>query len=95
MQQLQFLKPSLLGKINDFLGDLLIEDIRFRVGTISKAETPPKEQKLRKDEKLDRKTLDRIEQLMENLTTDEEVKRKFRELLIKSAKVERSRKKSE
>jgi predicted nucleic acid-binding Zn ribbon protein len=95
MQQLQFLKPTLLGKINGFLEEFLVEDIRFKVGKISQAGTPPKKEQMQgREEKLDRKTIDRIEQLMENIT-DGEVKRKFRELLIKSAKVERSRKKSE
>jgi len=94
MQQLQFLKPTLLGKINGFLGETLIEDIRFKVGKISPPVIPPKEHKQKKEEKLDRKTIDRIEELMENII-DVEVKRKFRELLIKSAKVERSRKQSE
>lgn len=94
MQQLQFLKPTLLEKINQYLGQSLIEDIRFKIGKISPIETPYKEQKHGRDETLDRKTIDRIEQLMENIT-DAEMKRKFRELLTKSAKVERSRKKSE
>lgn len=93
MQQLQFLKPTLLEKINGFLGEPLIDDIRFKVGTISPAVTTLKEEKQGREEKLDRKTTDRIEQLMENFT-DAEVKRRFRELLIKSAKVERSRKQS-
>src|SRR5512137_2854130 len=33
-QQLQFLKPTLLQKINAFLGENLIQDIRFHVGEI-------------------------------------------------------------
>ena len=35
MQQLQFLKPTLLEKINTFLGEPLIQDIRFKLGKIS------------------------------------------------------------
>ncbi len=34
MQQLQFLKPSILEKLNAFLGEPLLRDLRFRVGTI-------------------------------------------------------------
>lgn len=94
MQQLQFLKPTLLEKINSFLREPLIEDIRFKVNKIPSAGTPLKERKPEREEKLDRKTIDRIEQLIGNIT-DSEVKRKFRELLMKSAKVERTRKKSE
>jgi len=93
VQQLQFLKPTLLEKINSFLGEPLIEDIRFKVGKISSARAPFKERGQEREEKLDRKTMDRIERIIENIT-DEEVKRGFRELLMKSAKVERSRKKS-
>ena len=35
MQQLQFLKPTLLEKVNSFLGEPLIQDIRFKLGKIS------------------------------------------------------------
>src|SRR4030043_532389 len=65
MQQLQFLKPTLFGTINGFLGESLIEDIRFKVGKIPAAVTPLPE---RKGEGLDRKTMDRVERLIENLT---------------------------
>ncbi len=82
MQQLQFLKSSLLNKIHRFLGEPLIEDIRFKVGRIHQVETPsPK----KGDEPLDRKTIERIEKLLENIT-DEEVKEGFRNLLTQSAK---------
>ncbi|MDP2972061.1 MAG: DUF721 domain-containing protein [Deltaproteobacteria bacterium] len=91
MQQLQFLKPTLLGKINGFLGESLIEDIRFKVGKIPAAVTPLPERKEEKEESLDRKTIDRVERLIENLT-DAEVKKGFRELLIKSAKLEQLKK---
>ena len=91
MQQLQFLKPTLLGKINGFLGESLIEDIRFKVGKIPAAVTPPTERKEEREESLDRKTIDRIERLIENVT-DTEVKKGFRELLIKSAKLEQLKK---
>src|SRR4030042_6924405 len=40
MQQLQFLKPTLLEKINAFLGEPHIQDIRFKVGKIPAAVTP-------------------------------------------------------
>jgi hypothetical protein len=93
VQQLQFLKPTLLEKINGFLGEPLIEDIRFKVGNIPSARAQLKERSQEKEKKLDPKTIDRIEQLIKDIT-DAEVKRRFRELLIKSAKAERSRKKS-
>jgi hypothetical protein len=90
MQQLQFLKPTLLEKINAFLGEPLIEDIRFKVGKIPPAVAPLLE---RKEERLDRQTMNRIERLVENIT-DAEVRKGFKELLIKSATLEQSRKKS-
>ena len=43
MQQLQFLKPTLLEKVNSFLGEPLIQDIRFKLGKISQTiPAPPK-----------------------------------------------------
>ena len=94
MQQLQFLKPALLEKINAFLGKPLIEDIRFRLGKITPPPPPsPSEEPKLKEGGLDQATIKRIEQLVENMT-DAEVKKGFRELLIKSAKLEQSRKKS-
>lgn len=83
MQQLQFLKPTLLNKIHRFLGEPLIEDIRFRVGKISRSKTPLSEEK---EKPLDRKTILRIERLLD-IITDAEVKEGLRELLIKSAKL--------
>jgi len=91
MQQLQFLKPTLLGKINGFLGESLIEDIRFKVGKIPAAVTPLPEKKKEREESLDRQTIDRVERLIENIT-DAEVKKGFRELLIKSATLEQLKK---
>lgn len=83
MQQLQFLKPTLLNQIHRFLGEPLIEDIRFKVGKISRVETPLSK---KREKPLDRKTIERIEGLLENLP-DEEVKRGLRNLLIQSAKL--------
>ncbi len=90
MQQLQFLKPTLLGKINAYLGEPLIDDIRFKVGKISAAVTPLTDRKQEREGRLDRKTMDRIERLVQNIT-DVEVRKGFRELLIKSARLEQSR----
>lgn len=93
MQQLQFLKPTLLEKIRSFLGESLIEDIRFKVGKIPQAVTPLTDRREGGEVMLDRKTIDRIERLIENIT-DAEVRKGFNELLIKGAKLERLRKKS-
>jgi hypothetical protein len=93
MQQLQFLKPTLLEKVNAFLSEPLIQDIRFKVGKISPTiPAPPKTPSL-KDEKLDKATLKRIESLLEEIG-DGEIRKSMREVLIKGAMLERSRKKS-
>jgi hypothetical protein len=93
MQQLQFLKPTLLEKVNSFLGEPLIQDIRFKLGKISQTiPAPPKTPSL-KDEKLDKAILNQIESIVQEID-DESIKKGLREVLIKSAKLERSRKKS-
>jgi hypothetical protein len=92
MQQLQFLKPTLLEKVNSFLGEPLIQDIRFKLGKISQTiPAPPKTPSL-KDEKLDKAILNRIENLLQEID-DKEVRKNLYEVLIKGAKLERYRKK--
>jgi hypothetical protein len=93
IQQLQFLKTTLLEKINTFLGEPLIEDIRFRLGKIPAPMHPLPEGNKWKDERLDKRVTDQIERLIEKMDNPE-VKRGLREVLIRSAKLERSRKKS-
>jgi hypothetical protein len=92
MQQLQFLKPILLEKINHFLGEPPIQDIRFRLGKISPTPLAPLKTHSLEHEKLDQVTLDQIESIVQAID-DESIKRGLREVLIKSAKLERSRKK--
>jgi hypothetical protein len=92
MQQLQFLKPTLLEKINDFLGELLIQDIRFKLGKISPTTpVPPKTPSL-KDEKLDKVTLNRIESIVQKID-DKDLRKRVRDVLIRGAQLEQSRKK--
>jgi hypothetical protein len=56
MQQLQFLKLTLLEKVNSFLGEPLIQDIRFKLGKISQTiPAPPKTPSL-KDENLTKRS---------------------------------------
>jgi hypothetical protein len=87
MQQLQFLKPTLLEKINTFLGESLIQDIRFKLGKIvSNASAPPKTPSM-EDERLDKATLNRIDSLLQKIDA-EEVRNSLREVLIKGAKLE-------
>ena len=92
MQQLQFLKPTLLEKVNTFLGESLIQDIRFKLGKISQAVPAPPKTVWMENEKLDKATLNRIENLIQEID-DEEVQKSLREVLIKGAKLERYRRK--
>jgi len=93
MQQLQFLKPTLLGQVNAFLGEALIQDIRFKLGKVSPTLPASPKILLRENEPLDQETLDRMEGLLQEID-DEEVQRSLREVLIKGAKLERYRSKS-
>jgi len=93
MQQLHFLKPTLLQKVNTFLGEPLIQDIRFKLGKISPAIPAPQETFLLEDEELDKATLNRIENLLQEID-DKEVRMKLRDVLIKGAKLEQYRRKS-
>jgi len=87
MQQLQFLKPTLLEKINSFLGEPLIQDIRFKLGRIFPSIPSPLKTRSLEDEKLDKATLNRIERMVQKIE-DQEVKKSLREVLINSAKME-------
>jgi hypothetical protein len=90
MLQLQFLKPTLLEKVNTFLGESLIQDIRFKLGKISRTIPVPPNTLWTEDEKLDKATLKRIENLVQKIN-NEEVKESLRQVLIKGAKLERYR----
>jgi hypothetical protein len=93
MQQLQFLKPTLLDQVNAFLGESLIQDIRFKLGKVSPTLTAPPKTLSMEEENLDQGTLSRIEGLLQEID-DEEVQKSLREVLIKGAKLERYRSKS-
>jgi len=93
MQQLQFLKPTLLEKINTFLGKPLIQDIRFKLGKISTPTLAPSKTDLWRREYLDEGTLKRIEELLQKIE-DGEVRKTLKDVLINGAKLERYRRKS-
>jgi len=93
MQQLQFLKPTLLEKINTFLGEPHIQDIRFKLGKIPDSSPPPSKTEVWREEDLDEGTLNRIERVLQKIE-DGEVRRGLRDVLIKGAKLERYREKS-
>jgi len=87
MQQLQFLKPTLLEKVNNFLGEPLIQDIRFKLGRIlPSAPSPSKTDHLRPED-LGEETLKRIEKLIQKIK-DEEVRKALQDVLMKGAKLQ-------
>jgi len=90
MQQLQFLKASLIEKINAFLKEPLIAEIRFRLGEIPPTERPPEGKSSWIKEPLDEKTLQQIEIHVRKIA-DEETQKIVREVFIKGAKLERHR----
>lgn len=92
IQQLQFLKPMLLEKVNTFLGEPYIQDIRFKLGKISSLPSAPSKDPDWRNEKLDSLTLSRIEGILQKLQ-DEETRENLRNILIKGAKLERQREK--
>jgi predicted nucleic acid-binding Zn ribbon protein len=90
VQQLQFLKSTLIDKINTFLGDPLVRDIRFHLGKMD-AETSPRQKKESwQSQRLEEETSKRIETLLQNIP-NEDVRESLRSLLIKGAKLERYR----
>ena len=92
MQQLQFLKPTLLEKVNTFLGEPLIQDIRFKLGKISPTISTPSKTHSSEDEKLDEATLNRIESIVQKID-DKDLRKSVRDVLMRGAQLERSRKK--
>jgi predicted nucleic acid-binding Zn ribbon protein len=93
IQQLQFLKPTLLEKINGFLKEDFIHDIRFRLGKISSS--PPSAAKIStwEEEDLDQTILEQIDTLLQKID-DAETRKTMRDVLVKGAKLEQYRKKS-
>jgi len=92
MQQLQFLKPTLLEKVNNFLGEPLIQDIRFKLGKISRTMPVSTKTYSLEDERLDKATMNRIENLLQEID-DKEVRKSLRDVFIKVARLKQSGKK--
>ncbi len=93
MQQLQFLKSDLLKRVNAFLGESLIQDIRFRLGKISPRPSPPSSPDPWRREELDEGKRKRIDDLLQKVK-DQEIRRAMKKVLLKGAKLEQSRKRS-
>src|SRR4030042_1961126 len=81
----QFLNPTRLEKINSFLGESHIQDIRFRLGKIPPPLSPSSKAPPFQNEDLREGILKRIEGLIQQVE-DEEGKKSLRDVLIKGAK---------
>ena len=92
IQQLQFLKPTLLEKINHFLEEPFIHDIRFRLGKIPSLPPSSIKDSAWQEVELDRKTTHQIDTLLQNIE-DSETRKTMRDLLVNGAKLEQYRKK--
>src|SRR5512137_458088 len=93
IQQLQFLKPRLLEKLNAFLGQPLLQDIRFRMGKITPLRSRRTEDDPWHEEKLDEQTVQHMESILEKIG-DPDVRKSLQDVLIKGAQLERHRKKT-
>jgi hypothetical protein len=93
IQQLQFIKPKLLEKINAFFGEPLLQDIRFRMGKITPPCSPRTEDDPWQVETLDEETVRHMESVLQKIG-DTDVRESLRDVLIKGAQLERHRKKS-
>ena len=93
IQQLQFLKPTLLEKINGFLGEPLIQDIRFRLGKIPSSSPSSGKESPWREEELPLETLKQIETLLQRIEKGE-TRETFRDILVQGAKLEQYRKRS-
>ncbi len=91
MQELQFLKSTLLEKINAYIGEPYIHDIRFKLGKISPPLPTPSEGSTHEEEELGLETLKRIESLLQKID-DKDIRKNLQEFLIKGAKLEQYRK---
>ncbi len=92
MQQLQLLKPKLLARLNERLGEETIRDIFWRRGThpaapLEPVPAPPPQPPLPPEE------ISRIDEIVAPLT-DPEVRAHLRRLLIRQARLDLGRRRS-
>jgi hypothetical protein len=92
IQQLQFMKSTLLEKMNAFIGEPYLQDIRFKLGKITPAGSPSPNTPSFHEEPLEEDTLKRVEDLLQKID-DREVRKSLRNFFIKGATLERRRKK--
>jgi hypothetical protein len=90
MQQLQFLKPTLLEKVNNFLGEPLIQDIRFKLGRILPSPPSLSKNDPPRQEVLGKETLKKIEIVIQKIE-DAEVRKALKGVLMKGAECEQHR----
>jgi hypothetical protein len=90
IHQLQFMKSNLLQKMNAFLGEPLLQDIRFRLGKIPPMLAATPEKVTWHKEELDSEILGQIDHTLQHIL-DADIKKALRDLLIKGARLEKHR----
>ena len=86
MQQLQLLKPKLLARLNERLGDALFRDLFLRRGQVATTTAPPKVAPLPPPPPLDRATEAQIAATVADLA-DEELRQGLAQLLRRQAQL--------
>ncbi len=94
MQQLQLMKPKIIAKLNQHLGEGVLKDLFLRRGTNKPAPSPaPVEKPLAwRDEVLDEAELAEIEKVITTVT-EPELKSHLRRIMTRQKKVAKARKK--
>jgi hypothetical protein len=90
MQQLQFHKKLMLQKVNEFLGEPFLQDLRFLLGEKVKAETKRKEKEAVPIRELKREEKEKIERAVGCLS-DGEIREVLSRLFARGLAVERGR----
>ena len=90
MQQLHFHKKLMLQKVNEFLGEPFLQDLRFLLGEKVKAETKRKEKEAVPIRELKREEKEKIERAVGCLS-DGEIREVLSRLFARGLAVERGR----
>lgn len=92
MQQLQLMKPKILARLNERLGDKAIKDIFWRRGKIESALVTPTEPDRRPLPPLPVEETARIEEVVAPLN-DPELRQRLQHFLVRQAQLDLSRRK--
>ena len=91
MQQLQLLKPRILAKLNDALGEQAFTDIYLRRGKVEKRDAPAPKQPTWRDASLDADEQAQIEQTLADIS-DPDLRGAMRRVLERQKRLEKIQK---